>query len=631
MITRWKVSNFKSIRNDTELDVGGLTIFAGANSSGKSTFIQSVLLVAQTLNDKYRSQPVVLNGPFVNLGRFDDIKSNGDYSQQITLGWTCKPSTPSSALIGPRPRGGRGGFYGSNSEKIQEASCEISFDAGETTSPTDLLQHRPQLISTKFSGNFSDDENSKEFSMLVKRSSDIDSKVKKLVGGYEVLSDWGKASLSYDIDTEEFIIDEMKHRHYSGRPVGCSLDHFFPDQYVMDVDISDEISRGIVNILKNGSNAKLVPSSTNKYFASHTDTIIEFLRNILSDFNLIFEKLSSFSSSDPFAWGLVMESLTEEERKQVKKDLDSSDDLLQCIRSIVKETITEDWNIGSLRPGTDPGLVSGTIHYLYYYFLNSIKYLGPLRRPPRFSYPLPVTSDLHGVGTRGEGTAFILDFEGKRKVEYIPSKNFEGKEIDWETETKPLISAVIDWLSYLGIGDSVKSTLQGTSGHVLNISFENRHENHSEDHNVVHTGVGVSQVLPILVMGLRSDEDSTIIFEQPELHLHPKAQSLLADFFLSLTLSNRQCIVETHSEHLINRLRYRIAASSNGNEIREMTKVYFTKIGSEGSIFEEVQINEYGAISDWPEGFFDQSYLEIQEILNAANEKRKDKREAKDG
>ena len=46
MITKWKVFNFKSIRKETELDLGLLTIFAGANSSGKSTFIQSVLLIA---------------------------------------------------------------------------------------------------------------------------------------------------------------------------------------------------------------------------------------------------------------------------------------------------------------------------------------------------------------------------------------------------------------------------------------------------------------------------------------------------------------------------------------------------------------------------------------------------------
>ena len=71
MITNWKVSNFKSIRDETELHLAPLTLFAGANSSGKSTFIQSILLVAQTLANKVSSRSVVLNGALTSLGQFD--------------------------------------------------------------------------------------------------------------------------------------------------------------------------------------------------------------------------------------------------------------------------------------------------------------------------------------------------------------------------------------------------------------------------------------------------------------------------------------------------------------------------------------------------------------------------------
>lgn len=636
MITRWKLSNFKSIRNETDLDLGRLTVFAGANSSGKSTFIQSILLVTQTLNDRYRSQPVVLNGPFVKLGRFDDIKSDGENLNQISIGWTCAPFPPSPALIGPKRRNYREGFYGSSSERLQEVSCEISFDAGDPTSSVDLLQHRPHLVSTQFSGKFSDDQNLKEYEMLITRSLDRDAKVKKLVGGYEVLNDWGKASLSYDIKTNESIIDEMKHRHYSGHPVGCSLSHFFPEQYVMDVDIVDEVARGIINVLRNGSNAKLVPISADNFFETYADSITDLLREILSNFDLVSEKIAHFDSfdSDPFAWGSVIDSLSEDQQRQVRADLDACDDLLQRVRSVVEDRIPDDWNNASLRPGTQPQIVYDTVSYLYYYFLNSVKYIGPLRRSPKFSYPLPVTSDLHGVGTRGEGTAFILDVDGKTNIEYIPSKNFKGKEIEKRPKTQELATAIIDWLRYLGICDSVKSNIQGTLGHELKIIFRNRSQDKNDkdqSHNIVHTGVGVSQVLPIVATGLLSKEDSTIIFEQPELHLHPNVQSLLADFFLSLTLCNRQCIVETHSEHLVNRLRYRIAAASNGDELCNLTKVFFTKMGPKGSVFDLVPINEYGAISDWPEGFFDQSYKGAQEILNAALEKRKFRKMNEDG
>ena len=91
MITNWKVSNFKSIREETELSLKPLTIFAGANSSGKSTFIQSLLLIAQTLAHKVSSRSVVLNGALTSLGQFDDLKSNGSETDQITIKCTCEP------------------------------------------------------------------------------------------------------------------------------------------------------------------------------------------------------------------------------------------------------------------------------------------------------------------------------------------------------------------------------------------------------------------------------------------------------------------------------------------------------------------------------------------------------------
>jgi len=146
------------------------------------------------------------------------------------------------------------------------------------------------------------------------------------------------------------------------------------------------------------------------------------------------------------------------------------------------------------------------------------------------------------------------------------------------------------------------------------------------EHDLTHVGVGVSQVLPILVMCLLADQDTTLIFEQPELHLHPRVQTRLADFFLSISFMGKQCIIETHSEYLINRLRYRAACEEDGR-VTENLKIYFVEMEDGHSMFREVHVNEYGAIQDWPEGFFDQSQTEAENILRAAAMKRKTKRE----
>ena len=86
MITKWKVFNFKSIQKETELNVAPLTIFAGANSSGKSTVLQSMLLISQTLSHKIGSRSVVLNGSLTRLGQFDDLNlTKGNFNEDISL------------------------------------------------------------------------------------------------------------------------------------------------------------------------------------------------------------------------------------------------------------------------------------------------------------------------------------------------------------------------------------------------------------------------------------------------------------------------------------------------------------------------------------------------------------------
>ena len=132
----------------------------------------------------------------------------------------------------------------------------------------------------------------------------------------------------------------------------------------------------------------------------------------------------------------------------------------------------------------------------------------------------------------------------------------------------------------------------------------------------------MSQVLPILVMCLLADPDTTLIFEQPEIHLHPRVQTLLGDFFLSMSLLGKQCILETHSEYLVSRLRFRAAAAESA-DIAKRIRMYFVEKQGESSSFRPVVVNEFGAIVDWPEGFFDQSQNEAEATLRAAMNKRR--------
>jgi predicted ATPase len=225
---------------------------------------------------------------------------------------------------------------------------------------------------------------------------------------------------------------------------------------------------------------------------------------------------------------------------------------------------------------------------------------------------------------RGEHTASILDLHKRKQIQYIPSEVFLETEIDRDRKpvTRSLEAAVVDWLQYLGVAESVASKDKGKLGHELKVSLANS----DIEHDLTHVGVGVSQVLPILVMCLLAERDSTLVFEQPELHLHPKVQTLLGDFFLSMALCNKQCIVETHSEYFIDRLRFRMAAAPAEKPLTDLSRIYFVEKSTQGSTFREIEVNDYGAIVEWPEGFFDQSQQQAEQILRAASQKRKNRR-----
>src|SRR5437588_6966626 len=73
MLKSWSIENFKSIVSSGELELAPVTVLAGLNSSGKSSFLQSILMISQTLSSRLLERPLLPNGPIVQLGTFGDI------------------------------------------------------------------------------------------------------------------------------------------------------------------------------------------------------------------------------------------------------------------------------------------------------------------------------------------------------------------------------------------------------------------------------------------------------------------------------------------------------------------------------------------------------------------------------
>ena len=631
MITKWKVFNFKSIRRETELNFAPLTIFAGANSSGKSTFLQSILLVAQTLAHKVTSRPVVLNGAFARLGQFDDLRSVDSDADQIVIGWTVQPLQHSQ---GRRPLGILRSpvYYARNSHALSSVSCEVAFDTEGSGIQKEITQIQPRLFSSQLSTLIRDPEGSDQrFFITIRRAPATGGGAKqKWIDASN--SDDSRSTLQYDVELDENSLADIREDLVSAEPAGCLLSHFLPGRLSLGVDRVAEDAQTILNIIAGESLRGIIPR---RYYGDHEIavplTVINFILKLAGSVSYgVREVLSEQLQRDPNPLDSdvisleqlaeALNKITRRFRREIRQQLAENEELEQLVNRSIREERNEE---PAVMPFSPPPAITEASWYLDNFFSSSVRYLGPLRDEPKSIYPLSPAADPSDVGLKGEHTAAVLELHKNRAVRYIPTSAFSDAEINPQPATRSLEAAVVDWLQYLGVADGVESRDRGKFGHELTVQIAGT----QRSHDLTHVGVGVSQVLPILVASLLSEPDTTLIFEQPELHLHPKIQTLLADFFLSITQLDKQCVLETHSEYLINRIRFRVAAAAvDQNPWVEAVKMYFVERPPEGSTFQEVKINEYGAVVDWPDGFFDQSQQEAEAILMAAVKKRKNKR-----
>jgi len=139
--------------------------------------------------------------------------------------------------------------------------------------------------------------------------------------------------------------------------------------------------------------------------------------------------------------------------------------------------------------------------------------------------------------------------------------------------------------------------------------------------NLRNVGVGISQVLPVVVLSLLAEPGSLLLFEQPELHLHPLGQQALADFFLALMRSGRQVLLETHSDHLVSRLRRRVAEDET-DELASRLGFIFAERDDAATTYRRVEANAFGGLNNWPAGFMDQAASESALIVEAALRKQ---------
>jgi hypothetical protein len=218
--------------------------------------------------------------------------------------------------------------------------------------------------------------------------------------------------------------------------------------------------------------------------------------------------------------------------------------------------------------------------------LGAISYVGPIRERPRRLYEVSgyLPPD---VGVRGQ---------------FAP-------EIIHRHASKQFRDMISDWLRNFDLPSDIQCEALSDGAFCMKL----RRSGRAPWVNVADLGFGISQLLPLIVQGFYGNRDSLLIAEQPEIHLNPRLQSGLADLFAAVATSGRGVLIETHSEHLLLRLRALVAKGAiNSRDVA----LYYVEKDHDVSMVRPVTIRSDGHIegSDWPAGFFEDSLRDSLEL-----------------
>lgn len=247
-------------------------------------------------------------------------------------------------------------------------------------------------------------------------------------------------------------------------------------------------------------------------------------------------------------------------------------------------------------------------------FFGNLNYIGPLRFGPQDIYS--ANGDSNSIGINGDNVAATFCELSQRPTTFFKIVETEDNISFVKTEDS-LLNAVKYWLcERFKLCADIYSKKEADSYIIYVVSLS------GITSTIKHVGFGISQILPIIVEGLRIFDDETFVLEQPELHLHPKVQSNLTDFLISLVEQGKKIIVETHSDHIITRLRRRIAEDQS-NQLDDKVLLTFVEVGSNDVLFRNITIDDYGVIElPYPEGFIEKTDTELKAILKAQMNKR---------
>lgn len=633
-LRNWRLGAFKSVKNPIDVELAPLTVVVGANSSGKSTLIQSILLLAQNASrvDEKNTAKLrglfELNGALVQLGTFREtacdlidsknplFKFGGNW---YAGGRAFGPSDGQALLrlgeyalewnvsLRPLDKNLDSGVALVDTAEVDYIrkgeilnSAEVAFK--ESKENVDLLRSKYESFSFRHDAMF------EARSELDKRPGLKKQKLRAVSfqSGLPITGLTKQKIVDYMFDMQIKLFYELM---FSGEP-GDPTEEAGVDQTIKFGSVESVID-AFVQALADFGKRILQQDRTSE------DRAVELLSERVEKFLLI--PADQFPDSvRKFFGALNPENSNERElivaekfASKFHRDLRAKFVQLHGDSEWVQETTF------CLPGGKRTAQVINkpsdhlqrAVRGWNRYLAEHVLYLGPLRVGPRATYGLGASVENSNIplGESGEFLAKRMFTDDTPKA-YPIVENGKIKDARFTLE-----QAVTFWYRELvatGEENGINVDAPSRQGYPLKIG----------NRTLANVGFGASQILPVLGLCLSAMPGDLVLLEQPELHLNPGMQQKLADFLLTMSKTGRQIIVETHSEYLITRLRRN--AASDPDDHKYFTIIFVERDVNSGTSYRTVSVDGQGDLSEWPKGFFDHVAEDLRVLMRKAAERQ---------
>ena len=233
--------------------------------------------------------------------------------------------------------------------------------------------------------------------------------------------------------------------------------------------------------------------------------------------------------------------------------------------------------------------------------INQFVYLNAYRMAPQYEYEKSELSDF--CDCHGTNTGVVIQKHSNDNCDKNRSLNFLGNK-KWTIQLD-------EWISYIFPNVGIQISQSSADNYQVKIL----------GNAATNVGFGITYALPTLVNGLRVPEGGMLIVENPEAHLHAKAQSNMGYFLARMAAAGVRVIIETHSEHIVNGIRRMIVEGQTEMSHEDMNIYFFQNKNGENSI-KEITMDDIGNLSEFPLDFFDQVRQDMLELMKLERKRK---------